>query len=155
MKQGLLDNPLLYLSRHIVRTKSEYYRLLQEVRDKQVWEEWILYILEAVENTASETIITIQEIKKAFLDYKHQIRANFKFYSQDLIINLFSHPYTKIEFLENDLQVSRLTVTKYLDALADGKFFLCSDTCATEDHGIRYAALILQIGYSKKGERLS
>ncbi|WP_246843711.1 hypothetical protein [Leptospira biflexa] len=53
------------------------------------------------------------------------------------------------------MQVSRLTLTKYLDALADGKFFLCSDTCATEDHGIRYAALILQIGYSKKGERLS
>ncbi|TGM92722.1 Fic family protein [Leptospira levettii] len=122
VKQGLLDNLLLYLSRHIVRTKSEYYRLLQEVRDKQIWEEWILYLLEAVEKTAGETILTIQEIKKAFLDYKHRIRADFKFYSQDLINNLFSHPYTKIEFLENDLQVSRLTATKYLDALAEAKF---------------------------------
>ena len=56
------------------------------------------------------------------LDTKHRIRAGFKFYSQDLINNLFMHPYTKIEFVERDLKVSRLTATKYLDALARAGF---------------------------------
>jgi Fic family protein len=55
------------------------------------------------------------------LDYKHRIRERYRFYSQDLINNLFSHPYTKIEFIQSDLNVSRLTATKYLEALtADG-----------------------------------
>jgi len=126
VQKGLLDTPVLYLSRHIVRTKSDYYRLLQAVREQadapEVWQEWLLYMLGAVENTAQQTIGTVADIKAALLDYKHRIRAAFKFYSQDLINNLFSHPYTKIEFVENDLKVSRLTATKYLDALVDGGF---------------------------------
>ena len=122
VKQGLLDIPVLYLSRHIVRTKSDYYRLLQTVRERDAWEEWVLYILDAVEQTAGETIATIAAIKTALMDYKHRIRAEYKFYSQDLINNLFTHPYTKIEFIERDLKVSRLTATKYLDALSAGGF---------------------------------
>jgi len=122
VKEGLLDVPVLYLSSHIVRTKADYYRLLQTVRDNDSWEEWVLYMLEAVEQTAGQTIATIHAIKAALFDYKHRIRAGFKFYSQDLINNLFTHPYTKIEFVQNDLKVSRLTATKYMDALADGGF---------------------------------
>jgi Fic family protein len=122
VKQHLLDIPVLYLSRYIVRTKPDYYRLLQDVRDNDVWEEWVLYMLTAVEQTAGETITTIHAIKNAMLDVKHRIRAGYKFYSQDLINNLFSHPYTKIEFLQSDLNVSRLTATKYLDALTEGGF---------------------------------
>jgi Fic family protein len=122
VKQGLLEIPVLYMSRHIVRTKADYYRLLQEVRESDTWEEWVLYMLEAIEQTAAAGIETIQAIKGVFLDYKHRIRANFKFYSQDLINNLFSHPYTKIEFIQKDLNVSRLTATRYLDLLADGGF---------------------------------
>jgi len=122
VKQGLLDIPVLYMSRHIVRTKPDYYRLLQEVRDRDVWEEWVLYMLTAVEQTAAEGITTIQAIKSLLMDYKHRIRAEYRFYSQDLINNLFSHPYTKIEFVEHDLKVSRLTATKYLDALVTGGF---------------------------------
>lgn len=122
VKQGLLDIPVLYLSRHIVRTKSDYYRLLQQVRERDLWEEWVLYILDAVEQTAGETIATITGIKAALMDYKHRIRSGYKFYSQDLINNLFTHPYTKIEFIERDLKVSRLTATKYLDALCEGGF---------------------------------
>jgi Fic family protein len=118
VKQRLLDTPVLYLSRFIVRTKSDYYRLLQNVRDDDNWEEWVLYMLDAVEQTAVAAIGTIQAIKALLLDYKHRIRAKHRFYSQDLINNLFSHPYTKIEFIQNDLKVSRLTATKYLDALA-------------------------------------
>jgi Fic family protein len=76
-------------------------------------------MLAAVEQKAGEGITTIQAIKTLLLDYKHQIRSQFKFYSQDLINNLFSHPYTKIEFIQSDLGVSRLTATKYLEALTD------------------------------------
>lgn len=122
VKEGLLDIPVLYLSSHIVRTKADYYRLLQAVRVDDGWEDWVLYMLDAVEQTAVQTIATIQAIKAALLDYKHRIRAGYKFYSQDLINNLFMHPYTKIEFVQRDLQVSRITATKYLDALAEGGF---------------------------------
>ena len=120
--QGLLDIPVLYLSSAIVRSKPDYYRLLQAVREEAdapaLWQEWVLYLLAAIETTAQQTIRTVTDIKAALLDTKHRIRADFKFYSQDLINNLFTHPYTKIEFVERDLKVSRLTATKYLDALA-------------------------------------
>ena len=65
---------------------------------------------------------TIKAIKAALMDYKHRIRNDYRFYSQDLINNLFNHPYTKIDFVERDLKVSRLTATKYLDALAGAGF---------------------------------
>jgi Fic family protein len=122
VKEGLLDIPVLYLSSHIVRTKADYYRLLQTVREQDRWEEWVLYMLKAVELTAGQTIATIHAIKAALFDYKHRIRSDLKFYSQDLINHLFTHPYTKIEFVQRDLGVSRVTATKYLDALADGGF---------------------------------
>ena len=105
-----------------MRTKADYYRLLQTVRDEDRWEEWVLYMLEAVEATAQQTIHTVLAIKAALMDYKHRIRAQHKFYSQDLINNLFTHPYTKIEFVQRDLDVSRLTATKYLDLLAEMGF---------------------------------
>lgn len=122
VKEGLLDIPVLYLSQHIVRHKADYYRLLQTVRDEDTWEDWVLYLLEAVEQTSGQTIHTVQAIKTALFDYKQRIRASYKFYSQDLINNLFMHPYTKIEFVQRDLGVSRITATKYLDALTEGGF---------------------------------
>lgn len=126
VNKGLLDIPVLYLSSAIVRSKPDYYRLLQAVREQAdapaVWQEWVLYLLAAVETTAQQTLRTVTDIGAALLDTKHRIRAGFKFYSQDLINNLFMHPYTKIEFVERDLKVSRLTATKYLDALAGAGF---------------------------------
>ena len=124
VKEDLLEIPVLYLSSHIVRTKADYYRLLQAVRDDDAWEDWVLYMLQAVEITAAQTISTIRAIKTALYDYKHRIREQFKFYSQDLINNLFTHPYTRIEFVQRDLDVSRLTATKYLDALAESGFVM-------------------------------
>ena len=124
VKEGLLDIPVLYLSQHIVRNKRTYYDLLQRVRIDDVWEDWVLYMLEAVEMTAGRTLLTVQAIKSALMDYKHRIRDQHKFYSQDLINNLFSHPYTKIEFLQRDLKVSRMTATRYLDALSDTGFLI-------------------------------
>ncbi len=93
-----------------------------DVRDRGVWEDWVLYMLTAVEHTAAEGIATIQAIKALLLDYKHRIRNQYRFYSQDLINNLFSYPCTKIEFIQYDLKVSRLTATKYLDTLAASGF---------------------------------
>lgn len=122
VKEGLLDTPVLYLSRAIVRSKADYYRLLQAVREHGQWEDWVLYLLGAVEATAIDGIQTIRAIKAALMDYKHRIRARYRFYSQDLINNLFSHPYTKIGFLRRDLKVSRITATRYLDALAADGF---------------------------------
>jgi Fic family protein len=122
VKEGLLDTPVLYLSSHIVRTKADYYRPLQTVRERDRWEEWVLYMLAAVEATAGQAIAAIHAIKAALFDYMHRIRSGYKFYSQDLINNLFMHPYTKIEFVQQELGVSRVTATKYLDALADGGF---------------------------------
>ena len=126
VNKGLLDIPVLYLSRHIVRNKPDYYRLLQAVREQEdapgAWQEWVLYMLAAVEQTAGDTIRTVAAIKDALLETKHRIRAAYKFYSQDLINNLFMHPYTKIDFVERDLKVSRLTATKYLEALCEGGF---------------------------------
>ena len=118
VKEGLLDIPVLYLSRHIVRTKPDYYRLLQAVRDEDRWEEWVAYMLEAVAATAAETIQTIQTIKALLQSTKQRIRDGYRFYSQDLINNLFNHPYTRVEFVQRELGVSRQTATKYLDTLA-------------------------------------
>ncbi|HNY32752.1 MAG TPA: Fic family protein [Fibrobacteria bacterium] len=115
---GLLDTPVLYLSRSIMRTKGDYYRLLQAVRERDAWEDWVVYMLEAVETSARDAVGTVKEIRDAFFEAKHRIRAHYKFYSHDLLNNLFSHPYTKIEFVQKDLSVSRLTATKYLDRLA-------------------------------------
>ena len=87
------------------------------------WEPWILYMLQGVELTARQTIWIIGRIKVLMMDYRHHIRAELpKIYSQDLLNNLFRHPYTKIEGLQNDLRVSRLTATKYLDRLTDEGF---------------------------------
>lgn len=69
----------------------------------------ILQIQEVLEETARETIDLIIKIKGLMLDYKHRLRENYKFYSQDLLTNLFKRPYTKIEFVVNDIGVSRLT----------------------------------------------
>jgi Fic family protein len=119
VKEGLLDIPVLYLSRHIVQTKPDYYRLLQAVRDHDDWENWVLYMLQAVAATAAQTVVTIQAIKTLLQQIKLRIRDHYRFYSQDLINNLFNHPYTRVEFLQRELGVSRLTATRYLDKLAE------------------------------------
>lgn len=120
--KGLLDIPVLYLSRYIVQTKGDYYERLQAVRDHGQWEEWNLYMLKGVELTARATIEVVNSIHQVMRDYKHRIRDGYKFYSQDLIDNLFTHPYTKIEFVERDLNVKRVTAAKYLDSLVEGGF---------------------------------
>lgn len=116
--KDLLNLPILYLSRYIIEEKQEYYRLLQHVRDTGSWEEWLLFLLRGVEVTAQQTINLVNGIKVIMQQHKHLIRTKLpKLYSQDLLNNLFRHPYTKIEFLEKDLMVTRKTAAKYLDQL--------------------------------------
>jgi len=115
--KGLLDIPVLYLSRYIVCNKADYYQKLQKVRENGEWEAWVLYMLDSIETTSRQTITIVQEIGTAINQYRDGIRESCKFYSQDLINNLFYHPYTKIEFLTKALNITRLTATKYLDAL--------------------------------------
>lgn len=117
----LLNLPVLYLSRYIIEHKADYYKLLQEVRETDDWENWILYMLDSVEQISKETIVLIGKIRDLIYEYKNLLRNNYKFYSQDLLNNLFKHPYTKIEFIENDLGVSRITASKYLNRLAKDK----------------------------------
>lgn len=117
--QNLQNLPILYLSSYIIKTKSEYYRLLQLVRETNSWEEWIIYMVEGIETTAKETIGLIMDIKELMLYFKNKLRDGYKFYSQDLLNNLFKHPYTKIEFIVNDLDVSRITAANYLNKLAE------------------------------------
>ena len=118
VQKKLLHLPVLYLSRYIIGTKADYYRLLQKVRETGEWEEWILYMLNGVEQTAQECIVLISNIKMLMQQYKKDIRTQFpKMYSQDLLNNLFKYPYTKIEFIQRDLGVSRNTAIRYLEAL--------------------------------------
>jgi Fic family protein len=124
VKERLLDIPVLYLSRPLVKHKSEYYSLLQAVRDEDKWEDWVYFVLLAVENSALDALNTVLRIREAMLRVKHMIRNEHKFYSQDLINTLFEHPYTKIEFLMNKLNVSRITATKYLDELSSSGILL-------------------------------
>lgn len=122
-RTGLLDSPILYLSREINRTKSDYYRLLQAVRDNDEWEAWIIYILEAVRCTAQDTTQLIQDIRNLMASFKIKMRSNCsKIYSQDLLNNLFRHPYTRIEYVENELEVSKGTATSYLKTLTAENF---------------------------------
>lgn len=124
VQKSLLNLPVLYLSSFIIDHKGEYYQHLQNVREKGAWEPWILFILEGIEQSSRETLTLMLEIKKLMMDYKHRIRSGYKFYSQELINNLFRHPYTKIEFIQRDLKVSRVTASSYLNQLARDGFLI-------------------------------
>jgi Fic family protein len=126
VQEELLTLPVLYLSRYIVATKSEYYRLLQAVReDPSLWETWVLYMLEAVSETSQQTLGIIKAIKKLMQETKTQLRAEHpQLYSQDLLNNLFRHPYTKIALIMRDLNVSRPTATTYLEKLTASGYII-------------------------------
>lgn len=120
----LLELPILYLSRYIMRHKSEYYNLLQEIRNSgysaEAWEKWVIYILQGIEETAGETIQLVEGISALMKEYKVLLREVLqKAYSHDLLNCLFYSPYTKIEHLEKVLSISRPTATRYLDAMVE------------------------------------
>lgn len=119
VKEGLLDIPVLYLSHYIISHKQDYYRYLQSVRETGNWEEWVLYILKGVEETAYQTTALIQSIRRIMNEYKTRMRRETTFYRKELLENLFQHPYTKITFVEHALGVHRNTASSYLTTLTE------------------------------------
>jgi Fic family protein len=120
VQKGLLGLPILYLSGYIINHKSDYYRLLQQIRKTGDWEEWLLFMLDGIEKTAKEGIGLIQNLKLLMQEQKNQIRNTLpKMYSQDLLNCLLKYPYTKIEYVQQDLSVSRNTAIRYLDDLVN------------------------------------
>lgn len=118
IQQGLLDTPVLYLSRYINRNKGEYYQLLQAVRETQQWEPWLIFMLNGIAETAIQSVKLINEIKALMMRQKQMIRENLpKVYSHELLNNLFKYPYTKIDFVMEDCQIHRNTAVKRLDEL--------------------------------------
>jgi Fic family protein len=118
VQQQLLDIPVLYLSKYIIQNKSEYYKHLQSIRTTNDYESWLVWLLNGVTETSKSTIDLIQKIKNLLDNYIEKIKEAYpKMYSKDLVENLFKHPYTKIEFVMNDLQVSKPTATQYLNNL--------------------------------------
>ncbi|WP_066837226.1 Fic family protein [Rufibacter ruber] len=116
--QGQLDIPILFLSSYIISHKSTYYRLLQEVRTTRNWQEWILFMLQATESTARQTIQQINAIHQLFDAVQNKVKQEApKIYSKDLIEQLFIHPYTKIEYISNGLGLERKAASRYLKAL--------------------------------------
>jgi Fic family protein len=117
--KGLLDLPVLYLSKYIIEQKSDYYRHLRSVTQDGEWEAWILYMLEAVEKTALHTrnkIIAIRDLMAETLQFaKENLPA--RVYSKDLIELLFHQPYTKVQFLVRAGIAERKTAADYLKAL--------------------------------------
>jgi len=121
----LLDSPILYLSKYIIRNKTAYYRLLQEVREKENWEEWVLFVLDGIEQTAEETLMLVREINAAVEKTAEEIKAVLpKIYSRELINLLFFEFYSKIAYIENGLNVSRKTAAGYLSSLEEAGFLV-------------------------------
>ncbi len=118
MLKGLIDVPILYLSSYIIDNKAEYYRLLNQTNKLGKWEEWIMFMLKAVETTSKNTITRIANIKD-LLDLtilKVQEKAP-KVYRKELVELLFEQPYSKIEFVVNKMGVERKAASRYLKEL--------------------------------------
>lgn len=157
----LLDLPILYLSRFITHNKERYYRLIQAIRDKEgdnsrEWEEWILFMLEGIEETSENTILLIKSISVLMTKFKIRLKQLLgNKYKHDLLNNLFRHPYTKIEYVEKDMLVTRQTASKYLDKIVkDGlltKMKLGKDNYYINNDLFR---LFINQGYVKKQSEL-
>ena len=119
----LLDSPILYLSQYIIQNKTSYYRLLQEVRTKGLWEEWILFMLDGIESTAVETLKLIKKINSLVEQTAEDILTALpKIYSRELVDLLFFEFYTKTIYIEKGLRISRKTAVTYLSALEESGF---------------------------------
>jgi Fic family protein len=119
IQEELLTLPVLYLSRYIIAHKADYYRLLQEVTRIQVWEEWVLYMLRAVEETAHWTTRKIAAIRALTEHTTDHVRRKLpKIYSRELIEIIFEQPYCRIGNLVDRDVAQRQAASRYLKALA-------------------------------------
>ncbi len=147
VKEDLLDIPVLYLSRYFIENKAAYYKHLQSVRRENKWEDWIKYMLDAVILTSQSTINLVKEIKELIRTFKQQFRKELpKIYSQDLLNQLFMHPYSKITFIKNHLSVSDKTAKRYLDELCRIGL-LKKEKIGRENFYINHLLFSLFVGY--------
>lgn len=120
VEQGLLDSPILYLSRYIIANKAEYYRLLLEVTREQAWEKWVMYMLEGVEETCNWTTDKIKAIRELMQHTSQYVAGKLpKIYSWELVEALFKQPYCRINNLVNAGIAKRQTASVYLKQLCD------------------------------------
>ncbi len=120
VQQGLLDTPILYLSRHIIQNKGEYYRLLNEVTQKQSWTPWIMYMLNGVEETCIWTTDKIKAIRELMQHTSQYVQKQLpKTYSWELVEALFKQPYCRITNLVSTGVAKRQTASVYLKQLCD------------------------------------
>lgn len=116
--EGLLELPILYLSSYIIKHKKKYYEGLNDVRMAGKWDNWILYMLDSVEQTAKDTMLIIKNIRALFDTAVNDVKKKSpKIYSKELIEAIFTQPYCRISTLEKDLDISRFTASKYLKEL--------------------------------------
>ena len=117
---GLLDSPILYLSNYINKNKSDYYRLFNEFREKNNYEDWIIYILKGIQETSKNTIDLIKMIQEEMELYRNKFREELpKVYSDELLDALFFEVYTKINYIESKCGVTRQNEASYLNQLVD------------------------------------
>ncbi len=117
--EGLLDLPILYLSRYIIGRKADYYRLLLAVTREGAWEPWILYMLRGVEETAAWTTAKIGAVRKLSADTAAIARRRLpKIYSRELVDAIFEQPYCRIANLVDAGIAGRQAASRYLKALA-------------------------------------
>jgi Fic family protein len=120
VEQGLLDSPILYLSRYIIQNKAAYYRLLQKVTHEQDWTSWILFILDGVEETCTWTTDKIKSIRELMEHTAEFVQGKLpKTYSWELVEILFKQPYCRIGNLVDAGIAKRQTASVYLKQLCD------------------------------------
>jgi Fic family protein len=120
IQEDMLTLPILYLSRYIIKNKSEYYRLLLDVTRSQAWEPWIIYLLVGIEDTARWTTTKISAIRNlSALTITHVRQAAPKIYSRELVDLIFDLPYCRIQNLvERDI-AGRQAASRYLKQLVE------------------------------------
>ena len=117
---GLLDSPILYLSKYILSTKEAYYRLLNDVHNEGKWEDWIIYILKGVQITSEESLRILKEVNALIEETSSETKIRHpKIYSKELVDILFSEFYTRISKVEQELNVTRKTAANYLNELTE------------------------------------
>jgi len=116
--QKMIDLPVIYLSKYILEHKNDYYRFLREVTETAAWENWVIYMLEAVKQTSSITLDKVNAIYESYLATIEKVKAEApEIYSRELIEVIYNQPYSKIATLEEKKIASRNTASKYLRKL--------------------------------------
>ena len=120
IQEGLLSLPILYLSRYIIQHKADYYRLLHQVTTEQSWEEWLLYLLRGVEDTARWTTAKIAAIRARADHTATRVREQLpSIYSRELVDTIFEQPYCRIDNLVEKGIAKRQTASVYLKKLVE------------------------------------